>query len=314
MISGPAPGMPRALRGGMTAPRQILPGSTYLITRRCSQRQFLLKPSETTNAVFRYVLAVAAERQGIKVHAYCVLSNHFHLVVTDPKCRLPAFAQQLGSLVARALNASYGRWESFWAPGSYSAVRLETSDDVLEKAAYTLANPVAAGLVRRGDEWPGLWSAPARVGGTSETAKRPEIFFNPTGHMPEEAELELVAPKGFGSVEEFRRRLRERVAQLEEQAAKELRKEGRSYMGARKILAQRPTDRPRGGEPRRRLNPRVAARDKWKRQEALGRLKEFTRVYREALERLWSGAKDVVFPPGTYLLRITLGVRCAKAG
>jgi putative transposase len=45
------------------------------VTRRCSQRQFLLKPSETTNAVFRFVLAVAAERHGIKVHAYCVLSN-----------------------------------------------------------------------------------------------------------------------------------------------------------------------------------------------------------------------------------------------
>jgi REP element-mobilizing transposase RayT len=298
----------------MTAPRQILPGSTYLITRRCSQRQLLLKPSATTNAVFRYVLAVAARCHGIRVHAYCVMSNHFHLVVTDPKCRLPAFAQHLGSLVARALNASYGRWESFWAPGSYSAVRLETPDDVLEKAAYTLANPVAAGLVRRGEEWPGLWSAPARVGGKAEKAKRPEAFFNPKGQMPEEAELELVAPKGFGSAEEFKRKLRTRVDELAELAAKELRSEGRTFMGASKVLAQRPTDRPRGGEPRGKLNPRVAAADKWKRLEALGRLKEFVRAYREALTRLWSGARNVVFPPGTYLLRITLGVRCAKAG
>jgi len=34
------------------APRQIVPGSTYLVTRRCSQRQFLLLPSKTVNRVF----------------------------------------------------------------------------------------------------------------------------------------------------------------------------------------------------------------------------------------------------------------------
>jgi putative transposase len=102
----------------MTAPRQVLPDTTYLITRRCAQRQFLLRPSPITNEVFLYVLAVAARRFQVCVHAFCVLSNHFHLVVTDPGARLPAFEQYLDSLVARALNASLGRWESFWAPSS----------------------------------------------------------------------------------------------------------------------------------------------------------------------------------------------------
>lgn len=97
----------------MTAPRQILAGTTYLVTRRCAQRQFLLRPSPITNGVFLYVLAVAARRFGVRVHAFCVLSNHFHLVVTDIEARLPAFEQYLDSLVARALNACFGRWEAF---------------------------------------------------------------------------------------------------------------------------------------------------------------------------------------------------------
>ena len=294
----------------MTAPRQVLKGSTYLVTRRCSQQQFLLKPSEITNAVFKYVLAVAAVRYHIKVHAYCVLSNHFHLVVTDPLGRLPAFAQMLASLVARALNASWGRWESFWAPSSYSAVRLEEPEAVLEKAAYTLANPVAAHLVRRGQEWPGLWSSPSLVGGPVEVVKRPEVFFDPQGEMPESETLELVAPKGFGSAEEFREKLRTRLGELEEKAARE----GRGVLGVRRVLAQRHTDRPGGTEPRRNLKPRVAAVDKWKRLEATLRVKEFVKAYREALERFRQGARNVVFPRGTYLLRITLGVRCADAG
>src|SRR5262245_5097062 len=93
----------RAQSRRVTAPRQVLPRATYLVTRRCAQRQFLLKPSKTTSEVFLYVLAVAAERFGIQVHAFCVLSNHFHLVVTDPQARLPAFHQFLDALVARAL-------------------------------------------------------------------------------------------------------------------------------------------------------------------------------------------------------------------
>ena len=98
----------------MTAPRQILPGSTYLVTRRCVQRQFLLRPSRNTNQVFLYLLALAARRFGMHIHAFCVLSNHVHLVVTDPDARLPAFHQFLDALVARALNAALGRWEAFW--------------------------------------------------------------------------------------------------------------------------------------------------------------------------------------------------------
>ncbi len=39
----------------MTPPRQVLPGTTYLVTRRCAQREFLLKPSERTTAIFKYV-------------------------------------------------------------------------------------------------------------------------------------------------------------------------------------------------------------------------------------------------------------------
>jgi hypothetical protein len=68
------------------------------------------------------------------------------LVLTDVRGQLPLFGLFLGSLVARAMNASYGRWEAFWAPSSYSAVALVTKDDVIEKAAYTLANPIASRL------------------------------------------------------------------------------------------------------------------------------------------------------------------------
>lgn len=295
----------------MTAPRQVLPGTTYLVTRRCFQRQFLLRPSPITNAIFLYVLAVAARRYGILVHAFCVLSNHFHLVVTDPGARLPAFEQYLDALVARAVNATLGRWESFWAPGSYSAVALLSPADVLEKTAYVLANPVAAGLVRRASDWPGLWSAPDAIGAGPLQVARPEAFFRRKGPMPEGLELELSAPPGFESAEAFREALVSALAAREQEAAQNHAVAGIGFVGAQRVLAQRPTARPAAPARHRELKPRVAARDRWKRIEALGRLVEFLRAYRAAWLARRAGRTDVIFPAGTYALRVDHGVRCA---
>jgi hypothetical protein len=211
------------------------------------------------------------------------------------------------------MNAGLGRWESFWAPGSFSAVTLVRREDVVEKTAYALANPVAAGLVASGREWPGLWSPLEAVGGSWRTFERPGHFFSEKGFMPERATITLTPPPGF-TVEEFRALASERVAEMEKEAARELEAEGRRFLGVRRVLAQKHTAFPGPGEPRRKLNPRIAARDKWKRIEALLRLKSFLTDYREALAKLRAGMEDVVFPHGTYRLRVFLGVACAGAG
>jgi REP element-mobilizing transposase RayT len=190
----------------MTPPRQVLPGTTYLVTRRCAERRFFLRPSNLTNQVFLYVLALAARRFGVQVHAFCAMSNHFHLLVTDPDARLPDFERYLNSLLARALNCALGRWEHFWAPNSYSAVALRTPQDVLNKAGYVLANPVAAGLVPQARQWPGPWSAPEQIGAIAVPVQRPAIFFSPKGYAPATASLQLVAPPGFASARRSGRR------------------------------------------------------------------------------------------------------------
>jgi REP element-mobilizing transposase RayT len=292
----------------MTAPRQVRPGATYLITRRCLHRDLLLRPCKTVSQIFAYVLAVAAQRYGIEVHAFCVLSNHYHLVVTDPNARLPAFQQYLGAFVARASNAYLGRWETFWAPHSFSAVVLGSAEDVVSKAAYTLANPVAAGLVQAGHLWPGLWSRPDSVGGTIRV-KRPEHFFDQAGLLPESIDLELKVPPGFCSTSDFRDQLQAELSRQEQEA----RRENSTFLGADRVLAQVPFARPRFGEPRRGLNPRVAARDKWRRIELLQRLKSFLSDYREALTVWREGKVDPVFPFGTYLMRVAHGVACVAA-
>ncbi len=297
----------------MSAPRQVLPGASYLVTRRCAQRQFLLRPSRASNQTFLYILALAAERYRVEVHAFCVLSNHVHLVLTDPDANLPAFQQFLDALVARAINASLGRWEAFWAPDTYSAVRLLAPSDVVDKVAYLLANPVEAGLVPCGSAWPGPWSAPERIGGEAFVVERPKDFFDPKGGLPDRVSLQLTVPPGFASAEQFRGQLALALERREADARSRYKGRG-GFLGVARVLAQKPFARPAPGERRRVLNPRIAGRDKWKRIEALGRLVEFLRSYRAAWCARRAGSLDTLFPRGTYLLRVRHDVPCAGAG
>src|SRR5512133_2241546 len=288
-----------------------MPGTSYLVTRRCSERRFFLRPSRIVNELFLYVLAVAARRYGILVHAFCVRSNPCHLVVTDVDGRLPAFMQYLDSLVARAVNASLGRFEGFWASdGSYSAVEPLDPGDVVAKTAYVLANPVAAGLVRHGAEWPGLWTSPEQIGAATLTARKPKLFFAPKSYLANAVDLELTTPPGFASAAEFCAQLTARLQELEARHHHELAAQGRRFVGITRVLSQHPFSRPPAGEPRFELKPRIAARDKWRRIEGLLRLKSFVHAYRAASAEWRSGVRDVVFPSGTYLLRVLHGVQC----
>jgi REP element-mobilizing transposase RayT len=295
----------------MSAPRQILPGTTYLITRRCAQRQFLLRPDSKVNTIFRFCLAHAASRFAIQVHGYIALSNHFHLVITDTKGKLPAFMHWLNEYVAKCVNAHRGRWEAFWAPGSYSAVRLADAEDVLAKMVYLFTNPVAAGLVRRARQWPGARSLPEDLNQSPLCVPRPRGFFRDDGPVPESAELRLCVPDLLeASGGDPVRQLEQAVKQHEEELALAVRSEGRSFLGPRRVRAQSPWQRPRTREPRRQLNPRVAAVDKWRRIEVLQRLKSFLTAYREAWQQFVEGDQLVEFPKGTYWMRLRLGVRC----
>ena len=139
----------------MTRSRSIVSSTTYLITRRCTRREFWVRPGSFLNQLVCYALAYAATLYGLEAHAVCVMSNHYHLIVTDPGGRLPEFEEWLNRTLAKAVNLLYARNGVLWEPErSYSAVELEDADSVLEKLVYVLVNPVAAGLVSHGKRWP----------------------------------------------------------------------------------------------------------------------------------------------------------------
>ncbi len=298
--------------------RQVLPGRTYLFTRRTAQRQFLLLPSEeAVEQVFLFCLAFAAVAFGFEVHAYCILSNHFHLVVTDLEGKLPRFAHWLHLHVSKALNVEYKRGENLWSDKEYSAVHLVDREDVLDKIAYTISNPVSSWLVSNSSRWPGLVSLPMTLAGHVLRAIRPGFFSHASGPCPQQVDLQLTKPPLFDDLsdEQFRALVVERVNTREAALRKQRRREGKGFLGRKRLKAQKWHDTPwtviSGAAARRGITPRVACKDKWRRIERLRRLVSFRIAYAAALAAWREGSRSVQFPAGTYLMRVLHGVACA---
>jgi hypothetical protein len=298
----------------MSFARQIVPGRIYLVTRRCTQRQFLLRPDDETNNAFRYCLAYAANRNGIAVIAYIANSNHYHAVVIDKDGRIPRFLEEFHRLVAKHQNALRGRWENFWASEQTSLVELVGEDDILAKTIYTLTNPVKDHLVASAVEWPGSSSLDANLQGISLPAQRPSRFFRVDGSMPEKVDLKCVRVPGLEHLDQkkYAEYLREAIAHVEIAADRERRDTGRSVLGVRAVLAQQPSDRPESREPRRNLDPHVASKDKWPRIEAIVRLKEFRAAYAMARDA-WLRGHPCSFPEGTWWLSEFATIRLAES-
>ena len=302
----------------MTAPRQVIPGATYLVTSRCTQRPLLLRPDPITNQVFQFCLAVAAKQHGILIHAVCVLSNHTHMVLTDPRGELPKFEQWLNRSVAKCMNVHRKRFENFWAfPGSYSAVRLVGEADFLRKLVYVAANAVEAGLVAFGHEWPGVRFGVGGFGPQRYTVNRPTVFFNPLGLLvPHDAALAVSRPPKFFaglSDEEFAERVRAAVLAREASIREDFQRTKKSFLGRKAVLVQSPFSFPKTRAPRFALNPRIACVDKWKRIEAIQALGEFLKGHATARKQWVSGDRSVTFPFGTYWMVILHRARCAPA-
>ncbi len=284
-------------------PRRFLPGATYLITRRCSGRQFLLRPEDKVNRAVLYCLAYAAAKTGVAIHGFVILSNHYHLVLTDPSNQCAEFLQRFNLLVARCLNALRGRFGSLFDCSGPNCVRAVESADVIRQLVYTYCNPVSSGLVPAASDWPGLRSEPRQFGATI-SAERPGWFFSDL--MPDEVSLQLTPPPCFAGREreEFVAELEEEIAEREADYRAEVARKGPGFLGARRVRNQSPTDAPVSYEKKWKLSPNIQAKRPEPRIEEIRALISFRKRYRAALERYRSGVKDVVFPAGTYWMRV----------
>jgi putative transposase len=295
----------------MSKARPIYPGAVLFSTRRTHKRQLLLRPSDEVNEAILYIIAVLAARHDIRIHALCVMSNHKHDVSTDEFGRVVEFERDCHALIARMVNALHGDFESLWSREPACRVTCLEPEDVLDKIAYTMANPVEANLVAHGKNWPGIRRAwPMRP----KIVRRPAFFRSEElgGGWPEEATLELHRPPGYDHLSdaELAGLLRDRIERLEHAAREAALRANRRFLGRRAVLEQSRRAYPSSSEERFSLRPSVAGRSKWARIARLQENIEWLERYKEALHRLRASDTGVVFPYGTWKMRVYYSVAC----
>jgi len=313
----PKAGTNLAMSLPVTQPRTVCPGDTVFVTSRIVARFFLMRPDREMNDAFGYLLAVYAAKYGILVHAACVQSTHWHAVVNDPYGLLPAFLRDFNRGLANFLKAHRG-WRGTVFQTHPNVVQLRTSEAIVDKIGYTLANPVAAGAVRNASEWPGFRTSIADMDGDEVAYPRPSKYFSPHGTMAPSAALSICVPEQLVAehgTAEAKRRLERGAREHEEAARREVFTKGWTFTGAKSCLRVSPFKRAKAYEVFGDRTPTFATKATGMAGflAAVRELRAFRAAYRTAFEAWRLGVRDVVFPYGTWLMRVVHGARCLPA-
>lgn len=272
------------------------------MTRRCIGRRFSLRPDRDANQIFLYCLALAAKKNGIIIHTVTVMSNHYHIVLTDPFAKRSDFAEKLNADIAKAIQALRGTRGGIWDKSAINFTVLKTEQAIVEACAYTLINPVTEGLVPDYRKWPGVTVSIDDIGTRTFKVRRPGYYFtNDETKWPKLLVLPIEVPLGFDD-KDFRRQLRTEVLEKQETAKADVRASNKRFLGRQRVLDTSPFKCAESHEAFGSREPTFAV-GKGNREAFLYAVKElriFRAMYREAMAKWKSGIKDVLFPEGTY--------------
>lgn len=170
----------------MTRPLRIeFPGALYHVTSRGNQLHPIYR-DETDRRIWLEVLGLVCERFHFVVHAYCQMTNHFHLMVETVEGNLAQGMRQLNGLYSQRLNRRHTLVGHVFQ-GRYKAVLVQKESHLLELARYIVLNPVRAGMVDCPEQW--MWSS---YHSTLGAARRPawletDWLLGQFGHVSDDA-------------------------------------------------------------------------------------------------------------------------------
>ena len=137
--------------------RIVSPGIAHHVTQRGNRGQDIFLDDEDRK---RYLVLLKryAPREGLSVQAYCLMSNHLHLIVTPNHLKsLSSVMQVVHTRYAQHVNDKYD-WTGHVFASRYYACGLD-DEHLWAAMRYVECNPVRAGLVKRPEDW--LWSSAA---------------------------------------------------------------------------------------------------------------------------------------------------------
>ena len=135
--------------------RKWFPGATYHIMARGNHRQPIIR-DEIDCSVFVELLSQMQSRSCMVLHAYCLMTNHYHLLIETSQEPLWMSLKRFNQCYAAYFNAKYGLCGHLYQ-GRYKSCLVENDAYFLQTSRYIHLNPVAAGITLMPQEY--TWSS-----------------------------------------------------------------------------------------------------------------------------------------------------------
>ena len=130
-------------------------GALYHVTSRGDGREDIYL-SDKDRLAWLETLGQVCTRFNWVCHAYCQMTNHYHIVIETPDANLSKGMRQLNGVYTQLFNRSHARVGHVFQ-GRFKAILVEKDSYLLELARYVVLNPLRAKMVRRLEQWP--WSS-----------------------------------------------------------------------------------------------------------------------------------------------------------
>ncbi len=130
-------------------------GALYHIMSRGDNKQVIFKTDHDRNRFFR-VYSEIYKRLNWTTYAWCLMDNHYHLVVETPGPTLSEGMRLLNGIYTQYFNHAHGRVGHLFQ-GRFHSIVVDKDSYLVELVRYVVLNPVRSGLVRQPEEWP--WSS-----------------------------------------------------------------------------------------------------------------------------------------------------------
>lgn len=140
------------------------PGALYHVTARGNAQNAVFLEDRDRDT-FLACLSDVVVRLGWLCHAYCLMDNHYHLLIETPDGNLSQGMRQLNGVYTQRFNRHHRRVGHLFQ-GRYKAILIERDSYLLEVCRYVVLNPVRARMVKHIERYP--WSSyPATLGMTA---------------------------------------------------------------------------------------------------------------------------------------------------
>lgn len=134
-------------------------GAVYHVTSRGDRREDIYH-SDEDRLVWLNVFAEVCHRYRWRCHAYCLMDNHYHIVVETLKGNLSKGMRQINGVYTQRFNQTHNRVGHVYQ-GRYKAILVEKDAYLLELSRYVVLNPVRSRRVKQVGRWP--WSSYAMM-------------------------------------------------------------------------------------------------------------------------------------------------------